>query len=331
MKHHKSDPVTDLSYFSALIIALFVFVISFISYFSSYGSNFVRSSGLDDSSGFSESVEEDVVCMPETGLGGTMDESGIAVGDSSKVQESVIDNRSEKSARTREEAVSIILQNAVVGFGEAVLSVVLFAVLIALAIMVHELGHATGALLAGYSIRHICIFGILVSTGKKLRFRYDRSAALGGYVVACTENKIRSPLMLLRLGPWFESIFLLSAAVFAALIPKSVTGIFLSGEIFAYFMVRIVMSCHSGDDDSATAAQVYLDGRVDYNRLMDVYDEILSGKTEIIREPVLSEKRGFLGRHTVVSSDDPHREKGSNKLLKHTLTIKEELSLYGKD
>ncbi|MCR5521054.1 MAG: hypothetical protein K6F44_03985 [Lachnospiraceae bacterium] len=210
---------------------------------------------------------------------------------------------------------TVLLEKAVSAFGEALLSVVFFSFLMICTIIMHELGHALGGFVAGYRAAHFCVFGICLSFGKKKVFRFDRSAVFGGYVVMCAKDPEKSPLLLLRMGPLAECLFLSLVAAIVAIGETSVTGIFLLGETVAYFFVRMAMSGKSREDDSSTAAQVLEEGPGYYNRLMDVYDEMISGKGEMRNDASVKTSGDLPAAADVHSS---------------SMTVREELLLYEK-
>ncbi|MBR6294165.1 MAG: hypothetical protein IKR54_06210 [Lachnospiraceae bacterium] len=188
----------------------------------------------------------------------------------------------------------------------ALLSCTIFLVLLVGAVIAHESGHMMGGLLTGYILRHFCLFGVVLSFGGTRRVRFDRSALLGGYVVMCSGDTGRSPMTLLRAGPFFECTLMTAAAVSAALLPDHLTGVFVIGEILSFLCVRSLTAGRSACSDSATAAQVRAEGPADYNRLMDHYDEELTACTKRVPGPE--------------DCGDDHND----------LTVKEELSLYVK-
>ena len=182
----------------------------------------------------------------------------------------------------------------------ALLSVAIFTLLLAVSVIVHELGHLAGGLLTGYRLRHFCLFGVVLSARGSTHVRFDRSALFGGYVVMCTDDPCRSPVTLLRAGPFAECTLMLSAAIAAVHLLSPVTGVFVLGEILSFLCVRNLAVGRSVCDDSSTAAQVSAEGPADYNNLMDIYDRELEN----------------CGRMVPAAPAD--------------LTVKEELSLYVK-
>ncbi|MBR5369574.1 MAG: site-2 protease family protein [Lachnospiraceae bacterium] len=200
----------------------------------------------------------------------------------------------------------------------ALLSVAIFTLLLAVSVIVHELGHLAGGLLTGYRLRHFCLFGVVLSARGSTHVRFDRSALFGGYVVMCTDDPGRSPVALLRAGPLAECTLMLSAAVAAVFLLSPVTGVFVLGEILSFLLVRSLTTGRSACGDSATTAQVRTEGPADYNRLMDIYDRELK---DCGREVPAGKDHGE------PSAGDDVTEK---RELPANLTVKEELSLYVK-
>ncbi|MBQ6090266.1 MAG: site-2 protease family protein [Lachnospiraceae bacterium] len=261
MIRHDSDPFIDLSFFSAFLGVLAIFVVSFLKLF------------YPDSPGFSPSGTS----PHDTVFGGVF---AVALG--------------------------------------ALLSVAIFTLLLAVSVIVHELGHFVGGLLTGYRLRHFCLFGVVLSARGSTHVRFDRSALFGGYVVMCTDDPGRAPVALLRAGPLAECTLMLSAAVAAVFLLSPVTGVFVLGEILSFLLVRSLTTGRSACSDSATTAQVRTEGPADYNRLMDIYDRELK---DCGREVPAGKDHGE------PSAGDDVTEK---RELPANLTVKEELSLYVK-
>ena len=185
----------------------------------------------------------------------------------------------------------------------ALLSTVLFAFLLSLTVLVHELGHVAGGILCGYRPAHFCVFGVVFSFKGRIRLRFDRTALLGGYAVMRSRSGSGFPMLLLRGGPLAECVFMLTFSAFTAFTANPVTGVFVAGETVAYFLVRSLASGRYCTD-SATAAEVADEGAWAYNSLMCEYDRLIEGSGRRIGEA----KRG----------------------AQKNLTIGEELALYGK-
>ncbi|MCR5432142.1 MAG: site-2 protease family protein [Lachnospiraceae bacterium] len=302
MNHQKSDPIIDCSYLIAFVISFCLFLYSFFGCAGALSAHFGREHKLGE------------VCTAEnTAIPGQSTEAILI-----------------------EEAAEVIVA--------AVISVLLFIPLILSVIVVHELGHLIGGFLAGYKAAHFCVFGGVFSFVKRLKVHYDRSAVLGGYVVMRSNDHERSPLLLIRMGPLSECIMLIGAAVLFAFWKQDAAGIFLQGEISGFLLVRIAASGKSSEDDSSTAAQVSEEGPRDYNRLMDIYDEMLMAKAlsrepkdEMLMAKALSrepkDESAFDGDCDGYRRNSaPDRDKmSSGKFPGRHLTIKEELTLYGKE
>lgn len=293
MKHHRSDPFIDLAYSFALLTVLVIFSFSFFSLFGS-----IRA---------------------ETFV-------------------------------TGEDALTGVVRNASRVAKGAFFSVFIFVMLLFAAIVFHELGHFLGGILKGYRPAHLCLFGVILSFKGERRIRSDRSARFGGYVVMCPEDQGRSPVMLIRMGPLFECMFFVTVAVVTGFGESTVAGVFLLGEILSYLFVRILASGHSAEDDSSTVAEVRQNGPEDYNRLMNIYDREISGAGRNVpgdrrssrEERSVSSECGSI--RVKRTSSTPHtRGKSTNhdagsetsrrqrSKYRETLTVREELSLYGKE
>jgi len=197
--------------------------------------------------------------------------------------------------------------------GRLVVSLIVFGAILLGTVFFHELGHALGGMACGYRIAHFCVFGIVISFGrkkkekignsalrkrkvqiddsarKKKKVQIDDSAYFGGYVIACTDEKKRSPLVLLRMGPWAECFFILTSAFLSPIVFDPVCAVFVTGEMLAYLYVRTLSLRRDDESDSCTSAQVMAEGPGDYNRLMDIYDMHL---TESVKSKRVREKRG---------------------------------------
>ena len=226
-------------------------------------------------------------------------------------------------AVSEREAVWIVLDDACEVVCTALFSVALFSILLCAVVIVHELGHVLGGLVKGYRIAHFCVFGLVISPRGRRLIQFDRTALFGGYAVMLSPERNRSPLFLLRAGPWAECVFLSMTSGFiliglkAAVIGEPLLCSFLLGEIVAFLFVRIVSLGTGGSDDTSTAAQVICDGPGDYNRLMDIYDKQIN---EVTLRLKVSEKTGM-----------KTGKKKRKCTRKEVLTIKEELSLYAKE
>ncbi len=153
----------------------------------------------------------------------------------------------------------------------------------------------------------------------------------------CSDDPLRSPLTLLRAGPFAECTLMTAAAVAAEFFFNPMTGVFFIGEILSFLLVRNLTAGRSASSDSATAAQVRTDGPADYNKLMEIYDRELRAcgrhvpaaeKSDIApcaeKEPVRTdpEQKSDI---TPGAGKEPARTKSTRNL-----TVKEELSLYVK-
>ncbi len=229
-------------------------------------------------------------------------------------------------AGSKEEALRIVWDNACRIFASSLASVAAFTALLCAVVIVHELGHFAGGKIMGYSLVHFCVFGFLISPRKKRFLHFDKTALAGGYVVMRSTDPGNSPLLLIRMGPWAECVFISGIGFMSLCTADSesmVTCSFLLGEIVAFLLVRILSLGSGGRDDTSTAAQVRADGPGDYNRLMDIYDEQLS----------IAMNRGFMIRteNKYGDTEEKTTKKRRKKVREDRLTIKEELSIYVKE